>query len=93
MTDQPPTVDADTDLEIVVPPPGGADLAVSGDAVWRPGSTRSGLDDRVEFAVLGDRVAVRDPDRPDAPGLMFTRPDWEALCGLGAPAEIDLRDE
>jgi uncharacterized protein DUF397 len=97
MTNQPPILDADTDLEVA-----GDRLASSGSAVpelpdpdddaWRPGSRQSGLDDRVEFADLGERVAVRDAARPGGPGLLFHRSDWEHLCSLGGRAEIDLRD-
>jgi hypothetical protein len=55
-------------------------LSVSDDTDWHPGSHQNGLDDRVQFAEVGDRVAVRDPERPAAPPLLLHRADWEDLC-------------
>ena len=76
----------DTDLAVDARDPS----VVGQEPAWRPGSTQSGLDDRVEFAELGDRIAVRDPDRPAAPALLFDRTAWESFCAR--TATIDLRD-
>jgi hypothetical protein len=97
MTNQPPTLDADTDLQVAGPELTASrstvpELPGPDDDAWCPGSRQNGLDDRVEFADLGERVAVRDPSRPGGPGLLFHRSDWEHLCSLGGRAEIDLRD-
>jgi hypothetical protein len=61
---------------------------------WSPGHPDHGLDDRIELALAnsGRHVAVRDPQNPDGPALLFSRPDWQAVTGR--PDDVlDLRDE
>jgi hypothetical protein len=42
---------------------------------------------------FAERVAVRDPRHPDGPALLFSRADWEALCGTGSDHVVDLREK
>jgi hypothetical protein len=48
-------------------------------------SSRCGSSTCVEVAQIGDRVAIRDSKRPDAPFLEYSREEWHAfLTGMKA---------
>ena len=48
-------------------------------APWRKSSHSSANGQCVEWADLGDAVAVRDSKDADGPALIFTRGEWTAF--------------
>lgn len=59
-------------------------------AVWRK-STRSDSNGQcVQWADLGDGVAVRDSKHPEGPVLVFTPGEWHAFVEGAKDGEADL---
>lgn len=58
-------------------------------AQWRT-STRSGGNECVEVAFLGDVVAVRDSKHREGAVLCFTHAEWAAFVGGAKDGEFDL---
>jgi len=59
-------------------------------AVWRKSSRSSANGQCVEWADLGDAVAVRDSKHPSGPALIFTRGEWRAFVGGVKDGEADI---
>ena len=59
-------------------------------ARWRK-SSRSGANGNcVEWANLGDTIAVRDSKDPHGPALIFTPDEWRAFLSGVKDGEADL---
>jgi hypothetical protein len=58
-------------------------------AQWKKSSRSSGNGQCVEWADLGDVVAVRDSKHPAGPALIFTREEWEAFIAGAKDREFD----
>lgn len=60
-------------------------------AVWKKSSRSSGNGQCVEWAYVGDAVAVRDSKDPAGPALIFTPDEWGSFVGGVKDGEADIR--
>jgi hypothetical protein len=59
-------------------------------ARWRKSSRSGANGDCVEWANLGDAIAVRDSKDPHGPALIFTPDEWRAFLSGVKDGEADL---
>jgi hypothetical protein len=59
-------------------------------AQWKKSSRSSGNGQCVEWAELGNAVAVRDSKQPTGPALIFTPDEWAAFIEGVKDGEADL---
>lgn len=59
-------------------------------AVWRKSTRSDTAGQCVEWADLGEAVAVRDSKNPEGPALIFTRGEWSAFLEGAKDGEADL---
>ncbi|NUK01731.1 DUF397 domain-containing protein [Streptomyces lunaelactis] len=59
------------------------------DAEWQKASASGGNGDCVEFAPVGDGVAVRHSKAPQGPALLFTRSEIAAMLDGARAGEFD----